>query len=106
MLRRKLARKWIDWLPWAEYSYNTSQHSASKIIPFEAVYDIPPLSLLTYDPSTIGVDAINTYLSDRDTILRELHSNLLQAQDRMKSFANQHRLDIVFAVSNFVYLKL
>jgi len=29
---------WIQWLPWAEYWYNTSYHSATKTTPFMAVY--------------------------------------------------------------------
>ena len=48
----KQPRKWVEWIPWAEFSYNTSNHSSTKITPFEAVYDIPPPSLLTYVPGT------------------------------------------------------
>jgi transposase InsO family protein len=31
-------RKWIEWLPAAEWWYNTSYHSAIKKSPFEALY--------------------------------------------------------------------
>jgi hypothetical protein len=27
-------RKWLDWLPWAEYCYNTSYHSSLQNKPF------------------------------------------------------------------------
>ncbi|KAK1582949.1 hypothetical protein Q3G72_019736 [Acer saccharum] len=43
-------KKWLDWIPWAEFSYNTTIHSATKLSPFEAVYGAPPLTLLTYVP--------------------------------------------------------
>ncbi|XP_068647418.1 uncharacterized protein [Aristolochia californica] len=33
-------RKWIEWVPWAEFSYNTSIHSSTKMTPFEAVYHL------------------------------------------------------------------
>ncbi|KAJ0083306.1 hypothetical protein Patl1_30582 [Pistacia atlantica] len=41
-------RKWLEGIPWAEFNYNTSTHSFTKMTPFEAVYDIPPPSLLAY----------------------------------------------------------
>jgi hypothetical protein len=31
-------RTWLDWLPWAEYCYNTAYHSALKATPFQVVY--------------------------------------------------------------------
>jgi hypothetical protein len=27
-------RAWVDWLPWAEYCYNTSFHTALRMTPF------------------------------------------------------------------------
>ena len=78
------SRKWLEWIPWAEFSYNTSTHSSTKMIPFEAVNDIPLPSLLAYIPGTSRVQAVDEYLCDRDAILRELRHNLLLAQDRMK----------------------
>ena len=35
-------KKWVEWVPWAEFSYNTSTHSSTKFSPFEAVYGVPP----------------------------------------------------------------
>ena len=45
-------RRWQEWLPWAELSYNTYVHSSTKMFPFEEVYGMPPPSLLTYVPGT------------------------------------------------------
>ncbi|KAJ8751592.1 hypothetical protein K2173_016841 [Erythroxylum novogranatense] len=72
-------KKWKEWLPWAEYSYNTSCHSSTKLSPFQAVYGIPPPSLIRYVPGTANVDAI---------------------------MADQHRRDVQFSVGDYVYLKL
>ncbi|KAA8539377.1 hypothetical protein F0562_026069 [Nyssa sinensis] len=99
-------KKWVEWIPWAEFSYNTSIHSATKITPFEAVYGKPPPSLLTYVPGTARVQAVDEYLQDRDQILRELRHNLQLAQERMKSQANQHRREVSFNIGDYVYLKL
>ena len=35
---------WTKWLPWAEWWYNTTFHSAIQLTPFEAVYGWPPLA--------------------------------------------------------------
>ena len=31
-------KQWSKWLPWAEWSYNTSYHTATKLTPYEVVY--------------------------------------------------------------------
>lgn len=99
-------RRWRDWLPWAEFSYNSTSHSSTGTTPFEAVYGVPPPSLLRYVPGTTSVASVDTYLRDRDVILRDLRAHLLQARDRMVSLANLHRRDVQFEVGDYVYLKL
>ena len=59
--------------------------------PFEAVYGIPPRSLLTYIPDTCRVQAVDEYLCDRATILHELCLNFALARNRMKCQANTKR---------------
>lgn len=99
-------RKWVEWLSWAEYSYNTATHSSTKLTPFEAVYGTPPPTLLTYVPGTSRIQAVDECLRDRDAILKDLRHNLQLAQNRMKCQADQHRRDISFNVGDYVYLKL
>jgi hypothetical protein len=82
-------RKWIDWIPWAEFSYNTSVHSATKMTPFEAVYGVPPPNLLMYVPGTSNIQAVDGYLRNRDAILCELRKNPSLAHARMKCQADQ-----------------
>jgi len=103
---RDQPQTWFDWVPWAEFSYNTSVHSSTKVTPFEVVYGVPPPSLLTYVPSTSKVQAVDEHLRDRDYILCELRRNLLLAQNRMKCQADQHRRDVSFDIGDYVYLKL
>ena len=74
--------------------------------PFEAVYGVPPPRLLAYVPGTSNELAVDEYLRDRDTILKELRHNLLLAQERMQYQANKGRRDISFQVGERVYLKL
>ncbi|KAL3642027.1 hypothetical protein CASFOL_012842 [Castilleja foliolosa] len=99
-------KRWVEWVPWAEFSYNTSVHSSTKMTPFEVVYGIPPPKVGSYIPGTSRVQAVDECLRDRDTILRELRHNLLKARDRMKAQADRHRREITFEVGDYVYLRL
>jgi hypothetical protein len=33
---------WVEWLPLAEYWFNTNYHAATKLSPFEALYGYKP----------------------------------------------------------------
>lgn len=41
-------RQWAKYLPWAEWAYNTSFHSAIHTTPFEAVYGWAPPTIPSY----------------------------------------------------------
>jgi hypothetical protein len=73
-------KQWLSWLPWAEYWYNTTLDASTKMTPFEAVYGIPPLRLLTYIQGPTKLEAIDEVLRSREQILSLLRSNLQQAQ--------------------------
>lgn len=68
--------------------------------PFEAVYGVPPPTLMQYVPCASNLDAVDTYLRDRDSILRDLRNHFLQAKDRMLVQADRHRRDVTFAVGD------
>ncbi|WOH12351.1 hypothetical protein DCAR_0831853 [Daucus carota subsp. sativus] len=38
-------KNWAEWLPWAEFSYNTAPHLSTKFRPFQVVYGREPPSL-------------------------------------------------------------
>jgi hypothetical protein len=41
----KEPQKWADWIPGAEWWYNTAYHTAIKTSPFEALYGYKPPQL-------------------------------------------------------------
>ena len=87
MYRRCLAgdrpRSWLQWLPWAEFCFNTSYQSALRATPFEVVYGWPPPALMTYTPGAARVAAVDRQLRDRDVFQAEIREHLILAQDTM-----------------------
>jgi transposase InsO family protein len=69
-------RSWLDWLPWAEYCYNTSYHSALKATPFQVVYGRPPPSIPPYQIGSAQTETVDTLLADRDEFLAEVQTRL------------------------------
>ena len=74
--------------------------------PFEAIYGVPPPSMLSYIPGTTRVQAVDDMLRTREDILLDLRRNLLIAQARMKAQADQHRREVTFEVGDYVFLRL
>lgn len=98
--------QWHKWLAWAEYWYNTSFHTATRMTPFQAVYGRLPPPLLRYSVGSSPVDSVERQLQDRDAMLDLLKFHLLRAQQKMKAIANGKRRDVELAVGDLVYLKL
>lgn len=97
--------RWAQWLAWAEYSFNTSFHSAISCTPFEAVYGRAPPSLTQFLPGEVRVQAVEQELLTRDEILKRLRYHLERAQQRMAHQANKHRRELEFQVGDRVFLK-
>ena len=99
-------KQWLKWLPWAEYWYNTSYHTATRMTPFEAVYGRSPATIHSYVRGETLVADVEQSLRSRDEILRLLKESLVTAQQRMKINADRHRRELEFAPGDFVYLRL
>lgn len=98
--------QWYSFLPLAEWSYNTSIHSATGFSPFYVTYDKEPPSIPNYLIGSSRIEAVDTLLSSRQDILTILTKKLLKAQERMKHYADKKRRDITFNIGDFVYVKL
>jgi hypothetical protein len=85
-----------QWLPLAEWWYNTSYHTATQMTPFEVVYGQKPPSVLSYLPGVSKVQAVDQTLTIREAILCTLKDNLVMAQNRMKQQADQGRSERQF----------
>jgi hypothetical protein len=74
--------------------------------PYEAVYGVPPLRLLSYVPGTTRVEVVDEVLRNREQILQLLQHNIKQAQQRMKKYADLKRTERELKVGQRVYLRL
>jgi hypothetical protein len=89
--------QWAQWLPLAEWWYNTSYHTATHMSPFEAVYGKKPPSVLSYLPGVSKVQTVDQLLIVREDILHTLKENLVMTQNHMKKKEDQGRSKLQFA---------
>jgi hypothetical protein len=95
-------KDWVKWLPWVEFTYNTSWHSSTGRTPFEIVYGRPSPTLLSYIP----VESVEQELLEQDTLLRQVQLRLGEAQNRMKQIYDKGHKDRVFQPGDMVYVHL
>ncbi|GJY66965.1 retrotransposon-related protein [Tanacetum coccineum] len=99
-------KEWVQWLPLAEYWYNTNKHSCINVTPYEVVYgQTPPL----HNPYVSGESAVETVdrsLQAREAAIEMIKFHITRAQDRMKKYAYLKRSEREFDVGMWVYLKL
>lgn len=70
---------WAEFIPWAEYWYNTIFQASAQYTPFEVVYGRPPPSLACFIPGEMLVQAVAQDLMDRDEALTQLKFHLKRA---------------------------
>ncbi|KAK3136157.1 hypothetical protein QOZ80_5BG0428960 [Eleusine coracana subsp. coracana] len=99
-------RNWVRWLPWAEYTYNTSFHTALRDTPFKVVYGRDPPSLRFYEAGDLRVAAVAKTLADRDEFLQDVKARLEQAQHRAKCYYDRGHREVQFEVGDWVWLRL
>ncbi|KHN08067.1 Retrotransposable element Tf2 155 kDa protein type 2, partial [Glycine soja] len=97
---------WGRYLPWAEWSYNTSSHSTTGMTPFEITFGQKPPTYPHYIAGTSTVEAVDAILSQREEVFAMLRRKLLKARSRMKTNADRHRRDQEFQVGDWVLIKL
>ena len=98
--------RWKEFIPWAEYWYNTSHHASINMSPFEVVYGRPPPVLSTYEKGMARNEEVERELLARNEIIAKVKKELEKAQGRMKKYYDQGRRDVTFEPGEYVYLKL
>lgn len=99
-------KTWSQYLAWAEFSYNSSYHTAIAMTPFKALYGRDPPTWVTYETGSTVNAELEKQLQDRDAALVLLREHLNKAQQVMKLKADEHRREVEFAVGDMVFLKI
>jgi transposase InsO family protein len=69
-------KKWIEWLPLAQFWYNTNTHSTIGRSPFEALYGHLPRHFRVSDASHTSVDSLDDWLQDRHLMTSVIKQHL------------------------------
>ena len=99
-------KEWARWIPFAEWWYNTTFHSAAHTTPYEVVYGQAAPVHLPYLSGDSMVDTVDRSLHAREETIKLLKFHLHRAQNRMKQHADGKRSDRQFAIGDLVYIKL
>jgi hypothetical protein len=98
--------RWTQWLPLAEYWYNTNYHSALGKTPFQVLYGYTPRHLgISNLQSDTPMDLAGRLQQRQETAVLIQHQ-LLRAQQRMKAQEDKHRSERQFEVGDKVFMKL
>lgn len=99
-------KEWAQWIPLAEYWYNTSFHTAINTTPYQVLYGQAPPAHISYTAGDSANHTVDRSLIAREAAVKLLKFHLQRAQDRMKAMADKHRSDRVFDIDDWVLLKL
>ena len=97
---------WEEHLPLVEFSYNNSYQATIGMAPFEALYGRPCRSPVCWvqgsEPVVVGPEMIQ---QTQEVVMR-IRRRMRSAQDRQKSYADQRRREVHFALGDHVLLKV
>lgn len=98
--------KWLQWVPLAEYWYNTSYHSAIGRSPFEALYGYAPRHFGISSQHWMSSSDLSSWLQDRKLMDSLIKQHLARSRLRMKKQADKNRSERQFQMGDRVLLKL
>ena len=97
---------WDDHLPLIEFAYNNGYHSSIRMALYEALYERKCRSSVCWDVKGLrqleGPELIQEIV-DKIQIFKK---SLKAAQDRQKSYVDQHRREMEYQVGEKVFLKV
>jgi hypothetical protein len=76
--------QWFKWLPLAEWWYNTSFHTATKMTPFMEFYGYRPPSINSSLKEKCKFQAVEYHIENQQQVLQILKNNLTMTHNRMK----------------------
>jgi hypothetical protein len=99
-------KQWLQWLPWAEFVFNTAYQTSLRDTPFRVVYGRDPPSIRSYEPGDTRVAAVAKSMEERQEFLADIRARLEQAQAVQKRHYDKHHRDVSYKVDDWVLLRL
>ncbi|GKC79196.1 reverse transcriptase [Tanacetum coccineum] len=87
-------KEWVQWLPLAEFWYNTNRHSSTKVSPYEVVYGQTPHLHTPYVAGESAVESVDRSLQARENAIEMLKFHIKRSHDRMKKYADLKRTKV------------
>ena len=91
-----------DYLHLVEFSYNNGQQASLGMSPYEALYGRRCRTPVTWDNPVNRVVLGPELLKEMEQEVVKIRKNLKVAQDRHKSYADKHRMNIEFSIGDHV----
>jgi hypothetical protein len=83
-------KQWVQWIPLAEFWYNTTIHSTLGKTPFEVLYGHTPRHMGIDVVDACEVPDLKQWLRDREQMQGLLKQHLERQQQRMKHEADKN----------------
>jgi hypothetical protein len=96
--------KWDKHLSLAEFLYNNSYQESIKMSPFEALYERPCHTPLSWSESGERVIFGPDIVTEAEEKVKQIQANILAAQSRQKSYTDKRHSPLEFKVGDHVYL--
>jgi hypothetical protein len=97
---------WEEFLPLVEFSYNNSYQSTIKMAPFEFLYGKLCQTPLSWDRIEDRVLVGPEAMQEMEEKMKTIRQRIKEAQDRQKSYADVHRVDRSYEVSDRALLRV
>nr|GEU83381.1 retrovirus-related Pol polyprotein from transposon TNT 1-94 [Tanacetum cinerariifolium] len=89
-------KEWVQWLPLAEYWYNTNKHSFANVTPYEVVYSQTTHLHNPYMAGESVVETVDRSLQAKESAIKMAKFHITRAQNRMKKYAYLKRSEREF----------
>ena len=97
---------WDEHISLMEFAYNNQYHSSIQMAPYEALYGRKCRSPIYWDEEGTRVLEGPEIVQDTMDKVKLIKSRLKAAQDRQKSYADQHRREMEYKVGEKVFLRV
>ena len=98
--------KWFQWLHLAEWWYNSTYHTITRMTSFQAMYGYEPPKWKEYVLFNSMVPTVRNQLEEDQKTIQILRENLTNARNQMNQQAYLRRSEREFEVGDWLFVRL